>query len=77
MVGDVLRALEGAVEIPVDDDRPLGAEARCLPMYGTRLLWREVNRRVVDLLDSLSVAELWPVPSGSNRSGASTCTTFN
>ncbi len=58
MVGDVLRALEGAVEIPVDDDRPLGAEARCLPMYGTRLLWREVNRRVVDLLDSLSVAEL-------------------
>ena len=35
-VGDVLRALEGDVEIRVDDGGPLGTDARCVPKYGTR-----------------------------------------
>lgn len=57
-VGDVLRALEGDVEIRVDDGGPLGTDARCVPKYGTRFLWRELNRRIVELLDSMTVAEL-------------------
>src|SRR5690606_32528187 len=57
-VGDVLRAPEGDVEIRVDDGGPLGTDARCVPKYGTRLLWRGPNRRAVGRPDSMTVAEL-------------------
>lgn len=58
LVGDVLRVLEGAVEIQFGDERSLGGGQQYLPMYATRYLWRELNERIVDLLDSLNLAAL-------------------
>lgn len=56
-VGTILRVLEGSVEIEIADE-PLGSEPRYLPAYASRFLWRELNARVVDLLDSLTLADL-------------------
>lgn len=57
-VGDVLRVLEGSVELPVDDGRSLGGGHRFLPMYATRYLWRELSGRIVEFVDSLDLAAL-------------------
>lgn len=58
VVGDILRVLEGSVEIEFDDGRLLGAEPRWLPIFASRRLWRELNARITGLLDSLTLAEL-------------------
>lgn len=57
-IGDVLRVLEGSVEIQFDNHRCLGGGRRYLAMYATRYLWRELNGRILDLLESLSLADL-------------------
>ncbi|MFO7265112.1 MAG: Rrf2 family transcriptional regulator [Limnochordales bacterium] len=57
-VGDVLRVLEGSIELEWDEREPLGAEPHYLPMFATRRLWRELNARIVQLVDSLTLAEL-------------------
>lgn len=58
IVGDILRVLEGSVEIRANSEQQLGGSARYLPMYATRALWRELNERVAEVLDSLSLADL-------------------
>lgn len=58
VVGDVLRVLEGSIEFDCDDGQPLGSEPHWLPMYSSRRLWRELNARIVQLVDSLTLAEL-------------------
>lgn len=58
IVGDILRVLEGSVEIRMNHERQLGGSPRYLPMYATRYLWRELNERVAVVLDSLSLADL-------------------
>lgn len=58
IVGDILRVLEGSVEIRANSEQQLGGSAHYLPMYATRALWRELNERVAEVLDSLSLADL-------------------
>jgi len=56
--GQVLRALEGNLEIRFDDGGPLGGERHQLPRYGTRHLWQALSQRIADLLDSTTLADL-------------------
>ena len=48
--GQVLRALEGDLEIRFHDDEPLGAHRQQLPRYGTRHLWQALTERVAELV---------------------------
>lgn len=56
--GQVLRALEGDLEIRFHDDEPLGAHRQQLPRYGTRHLWQALTERVAELVDSLTLSDL-------------------
>ena len=64
-VGHILRVLEGSVE----SGRRQAARRRAalFAAYASRLLWRELNQRVVEVLDSLTLADLSPARKRSRR----------
>jgi Rrf2 family protein len=64
--GDVFRAMEGSIvpiqcvtEAPCD---PCAREATC----AARTVWEQVHDRLVDTLDSITLAELGASPPGDN-----------
>lgn len=68
--GDVIRALEGSI-LPVQ----CVAEKRCLPCAredecSTRGIWEQVRARLVETLDSITLADLqWPTTGESDYRG--------
>ena len=56
--GQVLRALEGSLEIRFEDGSPLGGDRHQLARYGTRHLWQALSDRIAELLESLTLADL-------------------
>jgi Rrf2 family protein len=62
--GDVIRALEGSI-LPVE----CAAEQKCVPCSreeecSTRGIWQQVRDRLVETLDSITLADLQKIPGG-------------
>lgn len=66
-VGAVLRVLEGTLEIEFDNGEPLGGGADCLPRHGTRLLWKQLGRRIASFVDGLTLADLLDKAADAQR----------